>query len=258
MRLLRNAALLFAAGLLPGCVGIPMFRDPGLQRALYPGLDDLTPQEIGAAFEKEVSIRPPFTAGVAWIGGAPSDPLSEYHRTGVLEAAVAALRQDPFRMVTSIPTIPVPGSVDPRGNEGPAPPTLDALRGACARFQLDVALLMQTGLARDSGYNVFAIGYLPLVTIPLFPGTDLAVSASVEICAIDVRSGVLLGCARGRCAKTKRFVFPSSEEEIKGRLSEDVLRVAVAAAAEDLRAQLTERLVATVDRPGEPGARPAK
>ncbi len=258
MRLPGNASLLFAAGLLPGCVGIPMFLDPGLQRALYPGLDDLTPQEIEAAFEKEVSIRPPFTAGVAWIGEAPSDSLSEYHRTGVLEATVAALRQDPFRMVTSIPTIPVPRSADRWGKERSSPTPLDALRGACARFQHDVALLMQTGLARDSGYNLFAVGYLPILTTPLFPGTDLAVSASVEICAIDIRSGVLLGCARGRCAKTKRFVFPSSRAETEGRLSEDALRAAVAAAAEDLRVQLTERLVATVDRPGEPGARPAK
>ncbi len=248
MRLPRNTSLLLAAGLLQGCVSVPLFRDPGLQRTLYPGLADLTPQEIEAAFEKEVAIRPPLTAGIAWIGGSPRDPLSEYHRTGVLEEAVAALRQDPFRMITSLPTIPAPLSVDSRGREGPSRPTLDALRGACARFQCDVALLMQTGVATDTGLNLLAIGYFPLVTIPLVPGNDVAVSTSVEMCAIDVRTGVPLACARGRCARTKRFVFPWSEAAAEGRLAEESLRVAVAAAAEDLRAQLRERLVASSER----------
>ncbi|HKB15407.1 MAG TPA: hypothetical protein VKF62_05045, partial [Planctomycetota bacterium] len=247
-----------AVGLVQGCVAVPQFQDPGLERALYPGLVELTQPEIEAALDKEVSIRPPLAAGVAWLGGASPDFHSEYHRTGVLEAAVAALRQEPFGMVTSIPTIPMPVSVDRRGQERPFPPTLDALRGACARFQCDVALLMQTGVARDSGPNVLAIAYLPLVTIPLVPGTDLAASASVEMCAIDVRTGVLLGCARGRCAKTKRFVFPTSTAEAEGRLSEEALREAVVAAAGDLRAQLSQRLVVSAERSGGPRERPAK
>lgn len=235
-----------------GCASYPGAPSLGLQRSLYPGLGDLDQSGIESALSRKVELTPPISAGLVWLSeavpGSPEavahSPITEYGRTGVLEEAVAALRQEPFGTVAALPTIPKVSDAPPSNH------TLDALRSASARFQYEVALLLQTGTAEDRGFNLLALGYLGLVTAPLFPGTDIAASSSAELCAIDVRTGVMLGCARGRAEEMDRLLFLWQEERARERLVERTLRSSVAAAAKDLLSQVSGRLVpASTGRP---------
>lgn len=232
----------FVALALFGCVSFPYAPSLGLQRSLYPGLGDLDPSQIESALSVKVDLEPPLSAGLAWLAEAQpgalgmQEPLSEYARTGVLEEAIAALRQEPFGTVTALPTIPKVSDAEPSES------TIDALRSASARFQYDVALLLQSGTAEDRGFNPLALGYLGIVTAPLFPGTDIAAASSAELCAVDVRTGVMLGCARGRGEAMDRVLFLWQVDRARDRLAERTLRASVAAAAEDLRAQVSARL----------------
>ncbi len=236
---LRLVAVVSALS-LAGCMSMPMPPSPNLHRSLYPGLGDLKPGEIGEAFDTDVQLTPPLSGGVAWLSESPGADesaavvLSEYHRTGVVDAALAALRDEPFSNVASLPTMVSSGSAPSAG-------VLDSLRSAAARFQYDVAFLLQTGAAHDRGLNVLALGYLGLITIPFIPGDDIGVASSAELCAIDVRTGVMLGCARGRGEARKRFAFRRRAIEDRQVLAEEGLREAVETAASDLLVQLLAR-----------------
>jgi hypothetical protein len=226
-----------------GCASTPIAPPLALQRSLYPGLGDLDQRGIEAALSRRVALAPPVSAGLVWLSeaapgsmeSATYSAITEYGRTGVIEEAVAALRHDPFGAVTALPTIPIVSDGPPSDR------TLDALRSASARFQYQVALLLQTGTAEDRGFNPLALGYIGLVTAPLFPGTDIAASSSAELCAIDVRSGVMLGCARGRAEEMNHFLFPWQVDRARERLVERTLRSSVAAAASDLLGQVAGR-----------------
>jgi len=121
--------------------------------------------------------------------------------------------------------------------------TLATLRSASACFQYQVALLLQTGTTEDRGLNPLAIGYIGLVTAPLFPGSEIAASSSAELCAIDVRSCVMLGCSRSRAEEmVDRFVFLWQLDRARERLIERTSRASVSAAAKDLLSHVSGRL----------------
>jgi hypothetical protein len=162
--------------------------------------------------------------------------VSEYVRTGILARAVEKLKRTPFDQVASLPT-----TTDfQRHPDGP--PSIDAIRGAAAKFQYDVAFILQTGHAQESGINPFAIGYLGLITAPLFPGTDISVAASAELCAVDVRSGVMLGCGIGRAYEEARFLFPLWVSSRADNLQERMVAQAVEDAAVDIIGQIERRI----------------
>lgn len=237
-------AALAAALLAAGCASYPAPPSLGLQRSLFPGLGDLDQRGIESAMSTRLELVPPVSGGLVWISealpGSPEaqtlSPITEYSRTGVLEEALASLREEPFGTVAALPTIPNVSDAAPSRN------TITSLRSASARFQYDVALLLQTGTAEDLGFNPLALGYLGLVTIPLLPGNDIAASSSAELCAIDVRTGLMLGCARGRAEDKDRLLFVWNQDRARERLVESTLRSAVSAAAEDLLEQVAARL----------------
>jgi len=134
--------------------------------------------------------------------------VSSRWRTGSLNAAIAELRQPPFSSVSALPVV--------ASEFGSRQPTdvVRQVRSAATRFREDVAILMQTGVAEGRGFNVFALGFIGLVTAPLFPGIDLATGASAELCAVDVRSGVMIACARGRGEASRRFLFLMQESGV--------------------------------------------
>jgi len=237
----RSFALLILVGCVAGgCMSSAASPKLGLQRSLYPGLGNLDASEIPAAFDTQVELRPPLSGGIVWLddGGlrmyGPS--LSEYVRTGILERAVERLQQPPFEQVASLPT-----STDfQRHADGP--PSIDAIRSAAAKFQYDVAFILQTGLAQESGINPFAVGYLGLITAPFFPGTDVSVAAGAELCAVDVRSGVMLGCGIGRGYEEARFLFPLRVSSRATDLQERMVAQSVEDAAADILAQIGRRV----------------
>jgi hypothetical protein len=231
---MRTTAVLGALLLLSlstGCMTRVSPPSLTLERTLLPGLGDLPPERIADAYAAEVRLRPPISAGLAWLEAG----LDEYHRTGVLEAALAELDQSPFSDVTVMPTAGVRSDRD-------RVDTLAALRSAAARFQRDVALLLQTGVADGSGANVLAATYLALVPVLFVPGNGVSLAASAELCALDGRSGVMLGCARGRAQRERRYVLSAAVDRERRELEEQCLRDAVTAAGAELRRQVAARL----------------
>lgn len=221
---------------LSACMSMPRPPSLNLHRSLYPGLGELKPDEIASAFDLDVNLPSSMTGGLAWLSESPGADestavvLSEYHRTGVVDEVLSRLRSEPFSTVANLPTLVSSAS-------SPGDDVLDSLRSAAARFQYDVAFLLQTGAAYDRGLNILALGYIGLVTIPFLPGEDLGVASSAELCAVDVRTGVMLGCARGRGRARQRFGFQRNAAATRQALAERGLRDAVRSAATDLLEQ---------------------
>jgi hypothetical protein len=236
----RVAGLIILLAFVSGCMSSASYPKIGLQRSLYPGLGSLDAKGIEAAFEKRLTLRPPLAAGIVWLDDPDirmfGTPQSDYVRTGILERTVTALQRPPFDRVSALPT-----TVDLQiGADGA--PSLDAVRSAAATFQYDVAFILQTGSSRATGLNWFALGYIPLITAPLFPGSDASVAAGAELCAVDVRSGIMLGCGVGRSRDEDRYLFPFTVDEHEERLREEVLTQAIAVAVSDVVGQLEQRL----------------
>lgn len=230
--------LIVLSTFLAGCMSRVASPKIGLQRSLYPGLGDLDADQIQEAFEKSVHLKAPLAGGIVWLDDGASmygPSLSEYARAGILQGAVQALHVPPFNQVSVLPTT----TEFRRSADGP--PSIDAIRAAAAKFQYDVAFILQTGVAEDSGFNAFAIGYLGIVTAPLFPGTDINAAAGAELCAVDVRSGIMLGCGIGRSSDEDRFVFPLQTSDRTTSLRETTVAAAVAEAASAVVTQVARK-----------------
>jgi len=233
LKLLSISLLAFLAA---GCGASASYPQMSLQRSLYPGMGGLDAKGIEAAFAERIALTPPLSAGLMWLDErGPGPALSDYARTGIVEHAVAMLQQPPLTRVAVLPTT---AAADRDGGT----PSLDALRSAAAKFQYDVAFILQTGTDLATAWNAFSVGYLGLVTAPLFPGTDLSVAAGAELCAVDVRTGIMLGCGVGRARAQDRFVFPFSVEGHAETLRETVVCTAVGLAATDVLGQIAQRL----------------
>ena len=219
--------------MIAGCSAKAYYPAFELQRALYPGVGSEDADAIDDAFAKQVTLEPPLSAGVLWIeerGRFGSD----YERAGILEQVTRALQQPPFGRVGILPT------TTERGDEGA--PSLDRIRAAAAAFQYDVAFIVQTGTASDQAMNPLAFAYIPLVTLPLVPGADLSVAAGAEICAVDVRSGVMLGCGIGRARDDERYLRIGELDDETSRLREHTVSAALITAAHAVQTQIASRL----------------
>ena len=140
----RRWLLLAMPVVVCACAARAPYPDIGLQRALLPGLDTLKDNEIRAALERPLEVEPPATAGIAWLNEAPSGwrgewydtPLTEYQRTGLINATLEVLRHPPFSDVNSIPTVAA-GSTSSGGAD-----LLQRVRSAAAHLQDEIAILM--------------------------------------------------------------------------------------------------------------------
>jgi len=245
--MLRNGArfvsVLFAIlFLVSGCASPAHYPRIDLQRSLFPGLSDFKPSEIESAFDKKLELSPPLSAGIAWLSegfgveGTGDTRLSEYQRTGVIKTAVESLRQPPFSRVISIPTVLAEKGSKTRED------SINAIRSAVAHFQLDVVILLQTATEDRSGLNPAALGYIFLITIPFVPGEDLSVASTAEMCAVDVRSGIMMDCSRGRLADEDTFVSTYQKRKKLDEMKESTLKASVEEAASDLLGQISMRL----------------
>lgn len=240
--LFHRLLALLAIMALMGCASIPVSPHLGLQRTLFPGLAGLTEQDIEETLEKRVQLEPPLSASIVWLTERTSarigwgKPLTDYQRTGILEAALDALRRAPIYTITTLPTVSTPTDADDAGR------TLDGLRSAAARFQSDVTIMLETATAEDQGVNPFAIGYAGIITAPLFPGTDFAVAVTAEMCAMDVRTGVMLACTLGRANLKEKYLYLWGLEERKDTIREKMVEEAVLDAAKKLVSEIALRV----------------
>lgn len=243
-RIVRLVVLASVLAAMAGCASHPAEPALELERALFSKQVALDDDGIAHAMQAALELRPPLSGGVVWLNeaferGAADDAarrLVDYYRAGVLEGALSSLRRAPFESVAPLPIPPAPSARAARAE------VVDRVRSAAAHFQYDVAFLLETTTAEERGVNAFALGYLGIITAPLFPGTDLAASARAELCAVDVRSGILLGCARGRAEASSRTLFIWQVDRARRRLLERTLRESVAAAADDLLIQISARV----------------
>jgi len=81
----------------------------------------------------------------------------------------------------------------------------------------------------------------------LFPGTDVSAASGAEICAVDVRSGVMLGCGVGRGYDEARFLFLWGLSGRKADLDERVVGQATTDATQQILTQISGRLSDDVD-----------
>jgi hypothetical protein len=244
-----RAALLLALLplLLSGCLGAPP-APRGFGPSLLADSGEAEPDPIAQQLDAPLRLRAPVSAGIAWLAGVAASshgygyvhplplPLSAYQRTGILEATRDALAGAPFRGVFLLPELDLAWEHDPE--IGP----LDELRAVAARSQVEVAVLLRTSLGEASGLNPWALGWIGIVTVPLFPGNDLGAAAAAELCALDVRSGLVLACDRGRASAERRRVFAFERGEVRAELAEETLRAAAADGAVRLRVALADRL----------------
>jgi hypothetical protein len=241
----QHLARLLAVCAVSGCMSsAPPMPALNFERSVHPALESLEPAEIESAFQVRIAATAPASAGLAWVSEThltnyfgPGAHLSDYVRKGVLDAALASLRSAPLASVASLPTVEADPYTGPDAANG-----FQKLRSACAHFQYDLAIVLQTAVSEQRTLNPFALGYLGLVTRPLFPGDDIAVSATAEVCALDVKSGVMLGCAHGRESGFDRYVFPLRSDSRSEALIEQMLSAAVADASSELLPQLAQRL----------------
>ena len=136
----------------------------------------------------------------------------------------------------SLPTTGAGGGT--RADEGDLP----ALRSAAARFQHDVLVVVSTHRNRYDDWNPLAVTYLGILPVWFVPGDSLAVYASAEACALDVRSGLFLACAQGQGKAERALVTTIGREQRMRELSTAALGEAFEAIPETLRQGVRARL----------------
>ena len=200
----------------------------GMARSLDPEMDLVG---FVSLLDPELGIAPPLRAGLVWAeeGGVSED--WEQIQDRIMALALRRLRVRLFDEVRKLDNTGL-------GN----PPSISAVRSVAARSELDTALLLSTAGYSRSGLNLLALGYLGIVTAPVFPGSDVSAGATAEMCAVDVHSGSVLGCGIGTAYTEARYVFPLSLGDRRTELSETSMGRAVEGAAARLIERIERRL----------------
>jgi rhombotail lipoprotein len=215
-----------------------------LERSLSPVLQRASSDELEGLLNARVALVPPVRAAIVWMDGPGGSSLPDAERMVLLNSLAGGLEQHPFDAVTILPTQPLPAYRFERPGE---PPDLPQLRAAAARAQADVLVLVETENEEYVDWNLLAITYVGLVT-PLFvPGDQLAVYTSAESCAIDVRSGIFLGCAQGHGEAERAMVLPMR----RGRSMRALSVAAASKAVSDLPALLREQVSSRIASAGQ-------
>jgi len=239
MTTLRTLCLIGMVVIVGGCMQKRYYPPEGGHRELVPDMGALSEAEMEKLRVAPVSAREPAVAGIAWIvddsGGHDGDlPASD--RLALVRKLATALERAPFSTVEVLPTTGAGGGT--RADEGDLP----ALRSAAARFQHDVLIVVSTHRNRYDDWNPLAVTYLGVLPVWFVPGDSLAVYASAEACALDVRSGLFLACAQGQGKAERALVTTIGREQRMRELSTAALGEAFDAIPETLRQGVRARL----------------
>ena len=235
---MRALGVIGMVAVLGGCMHPRYYPSTGGQRDLVPDMGSLSEAEMEKLRVAPVGAREPAAAGIAWIldrSGRHDDDLPASERVALVRRLATALERAPFSTVEVLPTTP--------GDGGTAGDTdLAVLRSAAARFQQDVLIVVSTHRNRYDDWNPLAVTYLAILPMWLVPGNSLAVYASAEVCALDVRSGVFLACAQGQGRAERALVTSIGRERRMRELSTTALGEAFDALPETLRRSVQTRL----------------
>jgi rhombotail lipoprotein len=238
-RVVGLLAITVMIGVLSGCTSRAMREYPvsDMRRTIYPEAASVPESELDDWLTRRVTLRAPVRAAVVWIGDGSEGAgalLPDGERTRLVETLAAALGGTPFGAVTVVPT-----ALRARSREALEQQSeLDLLRGAAARFQSDVLIALDTQANQYTDPNLLVPSYVAIVPILFVPGHDVAVYASAEACAIDVRTGVFLACAQGHGEATRGFVTVLGRERRLRELAVEAYGDALAALPDTLRSRL--------------------
>jgi len=214
--------------LMAGCMIPAAPPQIGVARSLDPEMDLVG---FASPYDPELAIEPPLRAGLVWAEEGGGGDAARKAQDRILAVALRRLRGSLFEEVAKL------------DNAGLGePPSISSVRSVAARSELDTALLLSTSGLTRSGWNLLALGYIGVITAPLFPGSDVSAGATAELCAVDVRSGTVLGCGIGTAYTEDRYVFPLSVSDRRGELAESGVTRAVEGAAVRMIDRIERRL----------------
>jgi len=215
---------------LAGC-STSMLRD-----RTYPSpmpLDSLAEADIAAIIDQPLSLREPLTAGLIHLDVTEPGGGENGGEESVDDLA-RSLAGSPFADVTILSPL-LTRSAGVSGD-------LAAYRTEAARFQKDVLILLVTARREYTDCNFLAPTYAALVPAFFIPALDLSVLTTAEACAMDVRTGIFLACARGRAESQDRFVVATRAGKAGRELEQRALAAALGTLAADLRQAVERRL----------------
>jgi len=201
------------------------------QRSVYPGLADLDERGIARMVNQRVRLPEHPSAAMIWLEEGPV--RSRYERDALLPSLTASLEGAPLAWVQAVPSALVPAT----GDAGVL--DLRSVRSAAAHFQSDVVLLVQTAVSEQlvMGRNPIE-GLLYLLEFGFSPFRRVVATASAEVCALDVRSGVIVACGQGAGPNGGHIAFVLSQADAQQELTREALRGAVSTAGAQLRTHL--------------------
>lgn len=252
MRLIKPALLSIALVTI-GCASFKSYPTNNVVYDIFPQAREMSDNERRQVLDRQVLLPSQIVVGIAWLnqraGGFGALPDAERGR--LLSAFAERIQVAPVWRSVVLPTMPTGGYHD-----GAAAADLGALQSAAARFMSDVLIILNTSTNEYVDWNPLALSYLAILPVYFFPGDDLSVYASAEACAVDVRSGVFLGCAQGQDHRERGFVTRLRRDAVVRDLSSGALETALAGIPEKLRAQIATYTGSLVFPPNGPGIEP--
>jgi hypothetical protein len=192
----------------------------GLAHSVFSGLETTTEAELGDLYDRRVVLPNTPQASLVWLDDPSGVPLPEADRARLLEDVRRGVERPPMGRASVLPTTRVPGDI--------AANALDGLRSAAARFQSDVLVLLLTRTDTYNDWNLLSVTYVTVFPLFFIPGDDVSANVAAEACAVDVRTGVFLGCVQGAGDATRRFVTPlgksARQRQLVSAATEDALR----------------------------------
>jgi hypothetical protein len=238
----RHAAAALLALVLGGCAAKGNYPADLQTRARLGGDAAADDAEIARLFAASPQLPAMPRAALLLIGSDYPSTGSDDERGTVEEQLRRGLQRSPFLSVQSLPES-LAVSYTPQFGL-----SLAHMRAAAARMQDEVLIVVTTDVDIDTGTNLLSATYFALVPMAFVPGNEVAAWASAEACAIDVRSGLFLGCANGRGNARDGFVVPFDSEAARRRVGGEAIDRA-AAALPDQIADLVAARIAYGTRP---------
>lgn len=238
-----------------GCTSFKAYPNSNLQYQIFPQVGAVSESEMQRLLEREVLLPSQITVGIAWMNqrGGDFDALPDAERGRLLATVADELEVAPIWRSVVLPTVPGGTSYDREEAT-----ELAALRTVGARFMSDVLVILNTSTNEYVDWNPLALSYLAILPIYFFPGDDLSVYASVEACAVDIRSGVFLGCAQGQSSRQRSFVTKIRRDLNMRALTTETLQTALADIPRALGPQIARHTGGLVYPPRRPtGAVPS-
>lgn len=191
-----------AAVAVAGCTSTKSYPNSNLRYQIFPQAAAKSETELRRVMDRRVRLPSQVSVGIAWLNqrSADFDALPDGERGRLLKRFADGLREPPIADAVVLPTV---ANFAARGEGGDE---LDNLRSNAAHFQSDVLVILSTSTNEYVDWNAIALSYLAILPAYFFPGDDLFVYANAEACAVDVRTGIFLGCATGQSEQQLGFV----------------------------------------------------